>query len=155
MAYFFAYGARMNPQTMRGELPDATVVGPARLEGYRLVFNVPSRSWGGGAANAVPSLGGHLWGLLWEIGDADLKALDSYRGEEHLQHVLEVEVQGPDGPVTATTYAVDSPERFIAPTDRYLAMLQAVARQQGLPEEALAEIDEAASGGPRGPMPSI
>lgn len=155
MPYFFAYGARMNPATMHGDTPNAVAMGAARLDGYRLVFNVPSRSWGGGAANAVPAPGGHLWGVLWEVGEADLQALNSFRGDERMQQVLEVDVQGPEGPVRATTFAVDSPERFVAPTDRYLAMLRAVAQDQGLPEEALAQIDAAAGGGSPGPTPSI
>lgn len=155
MPHFFAYGARMNPTTMRTHTPEAVLIGPARLDGYRLAFNVPSRSWGGGAANAVPALGGHLWGILWEIGEDDLDALNSFRGDEHMQHQLDVEVRGPDGPVKATTFAVDSPEQFVAPAERYLAMLRAVARDQGLPEEALAEIDAAATRGTRGQTPSI
>jgi gamma-glutamylcyclotransferase (GGCT)/AIG2-like uncharacterized protein YtfP len=145
----------MNPKTMRTDTPAAVLIGPARLNGYRLAFNVPSRSWGGGAANAVPALGGHLWGILWEIGEGDLEALNSFRGDEHMQHQLEVEVQGPDGQVKATTFAVDSPEQFVAPADRYLAMLRAVAREQGLPEEALVDIDAAAERGNRGQTPSI
>ncbi|MGH2634707.1 MAG: gamma-glutamylcyclotransferase family protein [Actinomycetota bacterium] len=155
MAYFFAYGARMNPRTMQNDTPDPVQIGPARLDGYRLAFNVPSRSWGGGAANAVPTLGGHLWGILWEVGEGDMKAFNSFRGDERMEHVLEVEVQGPDGPVKATTFAVDSPEQFVAPSDRYLAMLRAVARDQQLPEEALADLDAAAERGSRGPTPSI
>lgn len=155
MQYFFAYGARMNPDTMLSDTPDATVIGPARLDGYRLVFNVPSRSWGGGAANVGPAVGGKLWGILWEVGDADLEALNSFRGDERMQLVLDVEVQGPEGPVQAKTFAVDSPERFVAPSDRYLAMLRAVAEDQGLPQEALAEIDTAAQGGAHGEKPSI
>lgn len=155
MPYFFAYGARMNPDTMRNDTPGAVMSGAARLDGYRLAFNVHSRSWGGGAANAVPAIGGHLWGVLWDIGEAELKGLDSFRGDEHMQQVFEVEVQGPEGPVKATTFAIDSPERFVAPTERYLTMLRAVAQRQGLPEEALSEIDTAAAGGPSGPTPSI
>jgi AIG2-like family len=153
--YFFAYGARMSTEQMHGDTPGATLIGPARLEGYRLVFNVPSRSWGGGAANAVPAVGGHLWGVLWEIDDGALERYNSFRGDERLQHILEVEVQGPDGPVKATTFAVDSPERFVAPSDRYLGMLRAVAQAQGLPEEAIADLDAAAKGGIQGPTPTI
>jgi hypothetical protein len=153
--YFFAYGARMNPTTMRDATPGAVLIGPARLDGYRLAFNVPSRSWGGGAANAVPALGGHLWGILWELDEADVEALNSFRGDERMQHVVEAEVEGPSGPVKATTFAVDSPEQFVAPADRYLAMLRAVARDQGLPEEALADIDAAADRENRGQTPSI
>jgi hypothetical protein len=155
MPRFFAYGARMNPETMQSDTPGAVMIGPGRLDGFRLVFNVPSRSWGGGAANAIPAPGGHLWGILWEIGESDLAAIDSFRGDERMQQVFEVEVQGPEGPVQATTFAVDSPERFVAPSDRYLAMLRAVAQAQGLPEEAVSEIDAAAQGRPGGQTPSI
>jgi AIG2-like family len=145
----------MGADHMQSDTPGAKAIGPARLDGYRLAFNVASRSWGGGAANAVPSIGGHLWGVLWEIGDGDLEAYNSFRGDERMQHILEVEVEGPDGPVKATTFAVDSPERYVAPTDRYVAMLRAVAQAQGLPENAIAEIDAAAKGGEQGPVPSI
>lgn len=155
MPFFFAYGARMNPETMLGDTPGAVLVGPARLDGYRLVFNVPSRSWGGGAANALPALSGHLWGVLWEIGESDLEAFDSFRGDERMQHVLDVEVEGPDGRVRARTFAVDSPQRFVAPSERYLAMMRAVAEAQGLPEEALADIDAAARGDIGGQTPTI
>lgn len=140
---------------MRSDTPGATAIGPARLDGYRLAFNVPSRSWGGGAANAVPAIDGHLWGVLWEIGEADVEAFNSFRGAERLNHVLEVEVNGPQGPVKAKTFAVDSPERYVAPTARYVAMLRGVAEIQGLPEEALLEIDAAAEGKTQGPAPSI
>ena len=153
--FFFAYGARMSAENMTGDMPGAKAIGPARIDGYRLAFNVPNRSWGGGAANAVPALGGHLWGILWEIGDGDLETFNSFRGDESMRHVLEVEAEGPDGQVKATTLAVDSPERFVAPTERYVAMLRAVAEAQGLPKEALQEIDAAAKGGARGPTPSI
>jgi hypothetical protein len=155
MSYFYSYGARMSADQMSKDTPGATAVGPGRLDGYRLMFNVHSRTWGGGAANAVPAIGGHLWGVVWEIGDGNLEAFNSFRGDEAMQHVLEVEVDGPDGRVTATTFAIDSPERFVAPTDRYLGMLRAVAQAQGLPEEALADIDAAAKGPPQGPTPSI
>ena len=155
MPYFFAYGARMGADHMQGDAPGATAVGPARLDGYRLAFNVMNRSWGGGAANAVPAIGRHLWGVLWEIGDGDLEAFNSFRGDERMRHILEVDVEGPEGPARATTFAVDSPEEYVTPTDRYVAMLRGVAQAQGLPEEAILEIDAAAKGGARGPLPSV
>jgi hypothetical protein len=131
------------------------MIGPARLDGYRLVFNVHSRSWGGGAANAVPAIGGHLWGILWEIGEAEMKALDSFRGDEHMQQVFEVEVQAPEGPVRATTFAVDSPERFVAPTDRYVTMLGPSPNSRGCRRTRSRRSMLRAAGGRSGPTPSI
>jgi len=154
MAYFFAYGDRMSPERMAESVPGATVVGPARLRGYRLVFNVMSRTWGGGAANAALDPAGSMWGVLWDIADASPTGLDTTREDEttdgpvdETPHgLIDVTVEGPDGTVTGQTLAIWSGERFVRPTERYVAMLRANAERQGLPPEALEEIESAAEG---------
>jgi gamma-glutamylcyclotransferase len=154
MTYFFAYGDRMSPERMHEFVSGAKVVGPARLPGYRLEFNVMSRSWGGGAANAVLDPGGSLWGVLWDIGDENPAELDSSRGDDLTHRPIEVTVEGPEGPVAAQTMAIWSGEKFVRPTERYVAMLRAIAQEQGLPAGALEAIDAAAQG-QHGPAPSI
>jgi hypothetical protein len=145
VSYFFAYGDRMNPERMAEAVPGATFVGPARLPGYRLTFNVMSRTWGGGAANAVLDPTGSMWGVLWDIGEEDPGELDSSR-DDGGHAPIEVTVEGPNGPVPARTMAIFSGERFVRPNERYVAMLRATAERQGLPAEALEAIDEAAEG---------
>ena len=135
----------MNPELMAEFVPGATVVGPARLPGYRLTFNVMSRKWGGGAANAVLDPAGSLWGVLWDIGDEDAAELDSSR-DDQAHSPIEVTVEGPDGPIVARTMAIFSGERFVRPSERYVAMLRASAERQGLPAEALEAIETAAEG---------
>ena len=155
MTYFFTYGDRMGSERMAQFAPDATLVGPARLPGYRLAFNVASRAWGGGAANAVPDPRGSMWGVLWDLGDDDAAALDSFQGDDEITHgVVEVTVDGPDGSISARTLVVGTDGGFVRPTERYVAMLRANAERQGLPEEALLAIDEAAAG-PGGRVASI
>jgi hypothetical protein len=153
--YFFAYGDRMSPERMAESVPEARIVGPARLPGFRLAFNVSSRAWGGGGANAVPDPAASMWGVLWDLGEEDPSSFDSFRGDEATAHgLIEVTVEGPDGRVTARTLCVGSSERFVRPTERHVAMLRANAERQGLPEEALEAIDRAAQG-PLGQTPSI
>ena len=155
VTYFFAYGERMNPERMLSDVPGATRVGPARLEGYRLEFNVTSRSWGGGAVNAVLDPRGHLWGVLWKVDGDAFQAIDSFRGDElGARLVLDVVVAGPEGEELAWTYAVDTRESFVQPEERYVDMLLAVAADQGLPQDALDEI-QIARQGPRDSAPSI
>ena len=155
MTYFLAYGERMDPEKMLRDVPDAVRVGPARLEGYRLEFNVTSRSWGGGAVNAVAAPTGHLWGVLWQVDADAFEAIDSFRGDEaEARRVLDVVVAGPEGEELAWTYAVDSRESFVQPEEPYVDMLLAVAANQGLPQDALEEI-QIAREGPRGSAPSI
>jgi hypothetical protein len=153
MTYFFAYGARMNPDVMTEAVPGATVVGPARLPGYRLVFNVNSRTWGGGAANAEVDPSSSLWGVLWDVGEQDPSALESSR-DDQARAPIEVTVEGPDGVVTAQTLTIWSGEAFVRPTERYVAMLRANAEKQGLPQEAIEMLDTAAQG-LHGPAPTI
>ena len=155
MAYFFAYGDRMNTEKMQAGSPSARFVGPGRLDGYRLAFNVVSRSWGGGAANAVPDPRSSVWGILWAVDDAELEQLEPVNtGGEEADPALELDVEGPDGVVKAKTFAVDSSEAFVRPTDRYVDMLRATAEAHGLPDEALAELDRARLG-QQGPAPTI
>ena len=156
MAFFFAYGDRMNEEKMIGEKPNARLVGPGRLDGYRLAFNVISRGWGGGAANAVPDPRGSVWGILWELEPGDLQDLEPINrgGMPAEDRVLDVDIEGPDGVVQARTFAVESQESFVRPTDRYFDMLRATAVIQGLPEDALAAIDRAREA-PQAPAPHI
>jgi hypothetical protein len=155
MAYFFAYGDRMNTEKMQAGSPSARFVGPGRLDGYRLAFNVVSRSWGGGAANAVADPRSSLWGVLWALDDGELELLEPVNtGGAEADRALELNVEGPDGVVRARTFAVDSPEAFVRPTDRYVDMLRATAEAHGLPEEALSELDRARHGR-SGPAPTI
>ena len=117
MTYFFTYGDRMGSERMAQFAPDATLVGPARLPGYRLAFNVASRAWGGGAANAVPDPQGSMWGVLWDFGDDDPAALDSFHGDDEITHgVVEVTVDGPDGSISARTLVVGTDGGFVRPT---------------------------------------
>jgi hypothetical protein len=158
MAYYFAYGDRMNSEKMTSSVPGAKMIGPARLDGYRLAFNVISRAWGGGAANAVPDPRSSLWGVLWEMTDDELDHLEPINRAGDLgdasDRVIDVEVVGPHGPVTARSFAVESHESFVRPNERYFGMLRATAAAQGLPQEALEELDRARLG-PQTPAPHI
>lgn len=155
MGYFFAYGDRMNTEKMQSGSPSARFLGPGRLDGYRLTFNVSSRGWGGGAANAVADPGARLWGVLWAVDDDELEELEPVNtGGEDADRALELDVNGPDGVVRARTFAVVSHAPFVRPTERYVDMLRATAEAHGLPAEALTEIDRAVLG-PQGPAPTI
>jgi AIG2-like family len=156
MAFYFAYGDRMNAEKMAGSTPGARLVGPGRVDGYRLAFNVHSRAWGGGAANAMPDPRSSLWGVLWELDDQELEELEPINrgGVATDDRVLDVDVEGPEGVVRARTFAVESHEAIVRPTDRYFEMLRATALAQGLPEDAIAALDRARET-PQEPAPHI
>ena len=65
---------------MRERCSNARVVGRATLPNYALVFGGFSHRWGGAVASAVRTKGACVEGLLYELGGADLCALDRIEG---------------------------------------------------------------------------
>jgi len=152
MLLYFAYGANMDARHMKGRVADARVVGPGCLDGFRLSFNVYSTEWGGGAANLQLDGEGHVWGVLWEVPEAEAGGLDAFQGHPTFYRREDVVVRGPGGEVIARTYRVAHQEgTYVRPTDDYIRLLGAAIRMQGLPPEALDLVEEAA----RPPKPSI
>ncbi len=142
----------MDARHMLERVPGASVVGPARLDGYRLEFNVYSSEWDGGAANLEPDDDGRVWGVLWEVPDDQLSGLDAYEGHPVFFRREEVTVQGPSEPVRAWTFRVAHQDRsYVRPTDAYVQLLRSAIRVQGLPPEALDLVDRSA----RPPRPTI
>lgn len=68
----FAYGLNTNPRSMLERCPAARLVGPAWLDGYAF-------RWRGFADIELdPDM--YTLGVLWEIGDDELEALDRFEG---------------------------------------------------------------------------
>ena len=152
MQLYFAYGANTDPRHMAERVPRARPLGPARLQGFRLQFNVYSTEWEGGAANIDPDEDAHVWGVLWELPEEELKGLDAYQGHPVFFRREDVAVDGPEGPAVAWTYRVaHQAGTYVRPTDSYVQHLRAAIRTMGLPPEALDILDEAA----RPPKPQI
>src|SRR5438445_5591082 len=143
MSIYFAYGSNMDPVHMSKRVPGAEVIGPARLEGFRLAFNVYSTEWEGGAANLELDEGARTWGVLWDVPDDQLAGLDAYQGHPTFFRREDVSVLGPSGQVIAWTYRVAHQEGYVRPTDSYLHCLRSAIRVQGLPPEALDVVDPA------------
>jgi gamma-glutamylcyclotransferase (GGCT)/AIG2-like uncharacterized protein YtfP len=148
---YFAYGSNMDPQHIANRAPSAQAIGPGRLDGFRLEFNVYSTEWEGGAANLELDPESHVWGVLWEVDEEEMSGLDAYQGHPTFFRREDVVVEGPEGAVIAWTYRVAHQKGYIRPTDGYLHRLRSAIRVQGLPPEALEMLDRAA--GP--PKPSI
>ena len=149
---YFAYGANMDVRHMKGRVPDARVVGPGRLDGFRMAFDVYSTEWEGGAANLQTDQERHVWGVLWEVPESEAGGLDAFQGHPTFYRREDVIVDGPEGPTMAWTYRVAHQEgSYVRPSDDYLQLMYAAIRVHGLPPEALDEVDRAA----RPPRPSI
>ena len=152
MELYFAYGSNIDPHHMARRAPGARALGPARLDGFRLAFNVYSTEFDSGAANLELDERAHVWGVLWEVPEDELQGLDAFQGHPTFFRREDVVVEGPQGPAIAWTFRVaHQGKSYVRPTDEYLNRIRAAIRTHGLPPEALDLVDEAA----RPPKPTI
>ena len=144
---YFAYGSDLDPVEMKAMCPEYRVTGLAVLHDHRLGFPLYSHQWEGGVAGLVHAHGQKVWGVLYELTDADLAALDAHDGWKgpgnqhnlYERQTLTVELVRPeDGSaprrVRATTDfpRVSNPS---PPSRRYLDALLRGAQHHRLPEE--------------------
>jgi gamma-glutamylcyclotransferase len=148
---YFAYGSNIDPRLMSEACPDAEVLGPGRLDGYRLEFNVYSDRWEGGAANVEPDERGHVWGVVWEVTEEDMDRLDTFIGHPSYFRREEVPVVLRGEEVACATYRVAHQHGYVRPSDSYVHRIRNAMRLQGLPPEALDMLERAA----RPPYPRI
>jgi gamma-glutamylcyclotransferase (GGCT)/AIG2-like uncharacterized protein YtfP len=144
--HYFAYGSNLDDAQMRHRCPDHEVVGPAKLEGYRLSFHGNSDRWRGAVATVSPSVDSVVWGVLFRLTDDDLKALDEYedyRGPNHpasLYDRQDVRVRTSAGiEAQALTYLM-RPHTEGKPSRLYLDTITNGAADHGLPREYVLQL---------------
>ena len=140
MTHYFAYGSNMDPKKMASRCPGAVALGCARLPGYQLAFVWDSPGWGGGVATVIPSSRREVWGVLWDLTDEHVEALDRYEGvaigaytREHLY------VEADEGLVNSLIYlATDIREK--PPSGRYVDALIRGAQAHSLPADYVEQL---------------
>lgn len=140
MTLYFAYGSNMDPKQMAVRCPGSIARGKARLHGYELTFVWDSPGWGGGVGTVIPSSSREVWGVLWELTDWHVKALDRYEGvgigaytQEHL------DVESDSGVENALIY-VATDKRYKQPSGRYVDVLVKGAREFSLPKKYIEQL---------------
>ncbi|MFQ5803887.1 MAG: gamma-glutamylcyclotransferase family protein [Candidatus Methylomirabilales bacterium] len=130
---YFAYGSNMERVWFKRRCPGGKFVSAAKLRDYDITFAQSSTMWGGGTADLKSALGRVVEGVLWEIGEQDLKTLDQYEGvpSEYIRKTLTVELK--DGkPCEAFAYIVARPGGYRPPSKRYMRLLVQGAEEHDL-----------------------
>lgn len=142
MPCYFAYGSNMSASVLLDRV-DGQHAGRAVLRDHRLAFTLPSRRWGGRAADIVPAAGAEVWGRLWVVDEDGLAVLDRYEAAYRRVGVRVERIDGGGRPgevLDAVTYVVRDERR--APDDgtpdaEYRRHLVTGAEECGLPESYL------------------
>jgi gamma-glutamylcyclotransferase len=119
----------------------------AEAQGVELVYDFPSRWWGGRAAGLADKPGGHVFGRLFEIPGKDWAIVRHKEGgitKMAIERPVRVKVDGQE--LDAVAFATH-PGR--ASTDgpisaRFVEALLRGARSAGLPEAWIAELERGA-----------
>ncbi len=148
MRRYFAYGSNMSASVMSGECPGSTFLGRARLPRHRIAFTRRSVRTGTGVADIVADEDGVVWGVLYELAEGELDALDRKEGAGWAYERREVTALTDDGsPHDAIAYVVISKSSTdIAPSGMYLKGLIDAGRERDLPAAHLDAIRRAGAG---------
>jgi cation transport regulator ChaC len=140
--HYFAYGSVVSLRHAREWCEShALDVGPflkgepARLEGYRLIFDVPSRFWSGLVADLTPDAASSVEGVIFTLDDSAREAVIRKEGvATGLYREVQATVSVGERRETASIFlAVE--DRRVAPgpaSSRYVEALREGAVERGL-----------------------
>lgn len=126
---YFAYGMNTNLDEMAARCPGAVCLGPAWINDYALVFRY--------FADIEPSAGNWCDGVLWEITDDNLSALDRLEGYPWHYTRFTVVVHTDRGSDTALVYQMTDQSYEQPPSGHYYNMVAEGYVQNSVPTDQL------------------
>ena len=128
---YFAYGMNTNNTQMARRCPDSVCLGPAWLPNYQLVFR--------GVADIEPAPDTWCDGVLWEISEQDLNALDVLEGYPYHYTRFAALVETDTDACSALVYQIVEQSGESPPSNYYLDMILEGYEQNGVPLDQLLE----------------
>ena len=119
MKKYLAYGSNLNLEQMYYRCPKSRIVGTGVLKDYRLAFH---GSPGNAHATVLPSKGGIVPVLIWDVPSEDERRLDRYEGfpNYYYKQDLEVVMDNSRRKVTAMAYIMDDGRMVNYPSELYV-----------------------------------
>jgi cation transport regulator ChaC len=132
----------MDAETISAVAPEHRCLGVARLPEHRLAFTRRSIRTGTGVADVVAHAGAGVWGVLYELEQHGLDALDRKEGYDWAYVREPMRVHSTDGvTVQALVYSVrDKEPHEIRPSVEYAERLVQAARARGLDPGYVAQL---------------
>lgn len=141
--YYFAYGSNMNLAQMNQRCSSPKVLGIARLPGHKVEFYGYSTTWDGARETVIADPQAEVWGVLYELQAFDWEALDRYQDArfdgtgQYFHYPVEV-IDREQGRIKAMIYKKDILNEAKTPSAEYLDFIVQGAKEQGLPKEYIA-----------------
>lgn len=132
---YFAYGSNLDVVSMQNRCPQARVLSPGCLKGFRLAFTWHSTGWGCGVADVVESEQDEVWGIVYSISTSDLDALDRYEGYPTCYGRSQTTIQTRDTTLdNVWVYTVCKKGDFVSPSRMYLDIMKSACTDYEFPD---------------------
>jgi len=134
--WYFAYGSNLDPRTFQGRRRMRPCEARrARLDGWRLVFDLPVGRGERGVANLARDAEATVHGVAYRISDWGAVWLDRTEGVPRAYRRIAVELALEDGKtLLAFTYQSPRSRADRKPSRRYMNLILRGARHHGLPD---------------------
>jgi gamma-glutamylcyclotransferase len=133
---YFAYGSNM----ASAQMPGVDFLGTARLDGYELALSRRSIRWQAGVLDILAAPGESVWGALYEVDEAELARIDTKEGAGFAYRRIEVELE--DGRRAIAYEVIDKEPEPVPCAPGYRALVLDGARERGLPDHWLRELEQ-------------
>jgi len=135
MIRYFSYGSNLDVAAMQERCPQARVLHPGCLKGFRLAFTWHSHGWGCGVADVVESALDEVWGLVYKISVSDLDALDRYEGYPRCYGRSHATICTEGAALeNVWIYTVCQKAEFVAPSRSYLDIIKRACVEYQFPD---------------------
>lgn len=146
--WYFGYGSNMSTAQLaagKGVIPAESL--PAKLEGWKLVFNLRAiLQVMGSMANIVRQEGSVVHGMVHKLTQQQMKEIDQFEGEGHIYHRIPATVTTYDGrKIEASVYEVPPTSKWAGtdgrPALRYKNILLNGAKTANLDPDYIAFLE--------------
>ena len=140
MTLYFAFGSNMDFSQMSARCPSSRVVGAGELPDHELGFPHFSAARQCAVAGYLPAQGKSVWGVVYDVSEADLAHLDTFEGFDPARdrklnkyNRVQVDVRCTGQMLDCMTYQATPHEAPGLTSRHYLGQLISEARHHRLP----------------------
>jgi len=138
---YFAYGSNLDPIQMKDRVEEWISSERVHAEGYKRVFNVKSRRWGGWAANLkkTDSIADKSYGIVYRITNQQLDTMTGFEGIEPISISVKTE-SGQELDVKAYIWPKEEPSH--EPPQDYKKAIITGLEQHGYGPEVIKKVQK-------------
>lgn len=123
---------------MQKRCPNAEYIGVAKLKNWQFQYSLPAINNGSKTTegNIIPKNGSYVWGVVFDLDETDVAALDyfEYVPNDYLHKIVEVEMLD-GGTDKAYAYIHRQFDIIGVPSQEYMNMVIRGAEEANIPED--------------------